>query len=282
MGITNNPFGKVKETQNQDAYYEQNIRFPGQYHDRETGLYYNWNRYYSPELGRYITSDPIGLLGGLNTYAYVSGNPTNFFDPYGLSEEPGWWGRQGQRISNFFTTGSLRFETNAEYASRMQRWEQAYRNGGPGALANEYRRDGTATGIVIMSTLVAGGISGAKPPYGGYVMTSSADEGLECLYRAVGPDELADIMSSGQFRSIPGLEGKYFTTSPQAASNYAQQAVRAFGDEPYTIVSTNAPTSVVNQPGISAIVDGGIPAYVIPNSSLPGLTPTIWNYSPLP
>ncbi|WP_447894331.1 RHS repeat-associated core domain-containing protein [Vreelandella sp. GE22] len=61
----------------------QPIRFQGQWHDEESGLYYNRHRYYDPQQGRYVSQDPIGLRGGTNLYAYV-GNPMGAVDPLGL------------------------------------------------------------------------------------------------------------------------------------------------------------------------------------------------------
>ncbi len=61
-----------------------NLRMPGQYYDSESGLFYNWNRYYSPAIGRYISSDPIGQEGGLNTFNYAESSPVMFIDPEGL------------------------------------------------------------------------------------------------------------------------------------------------------------------------------------------------------
>jgi RHS repeat-associated protein len=67
---------------------ENPFRFPGQYYDQETGLHYNYFRYYDPTTGRYVTPDPIGLEGGINLFVYVAGNPLRWVDPFGLQTSP--------------------------------------------------------------------------------------------------------------------------------------------------------------------------------------------------
>jgi len=93
------------------------------------------------------------------------------------------------------------------------------------------------------------------------------------------PDELLDIQQTGQFINRGSAEGKYFTSSMNDAANYARQAVNAFGDPPYTIIKTQGPNNLLPIP---VNVDGGIPAFVLPNNTLPSLTPTVMPTMPIP
>jgi RHS repeat-associated protein len=81
------PFGTTADNQNPGGLgtFVYNIRLPGQYYQAETGLNYNYNRDYDPTTGRYVESDPVGLYGGLSTYAYAGDAPPIFIDPFGTN-----------------------------------------------------------------------------------------------------------------------------------------------------------------------------------------------------
>jgi RHS repeat-associated protein len=72
------------EHEGHDEHVVLNLRFPGQYFDKESTLHYNGYRYYQPTTGRYVQADPIGLGGGENRFAYVNDNAINGSDPRGL------------------------------------------------------------------------------------------------------------------------------------------------------------------------------------------------------
>jgi len=102
-----------------------NLRFAGQYYDAETALHYNYFRYYDPNVGRYISSDPIGLVGGPNTYGYGFANPLTFTDRLGLlPPDPApegcewewkhtWWEKSGDPIAR--AVGSLKVRSKNCY-----------------------------------------------------------------------------------------------------------------------------------------------------------------------
>ena len=97
------PYGDTFPNENPQALgaYKYNLRFPGQYFDSETSHHYNHHRDYESTSGRYVQSDPIGLMGGINTYGYGMFSPLVYVDPYGLNPlEDGRRPRGGISIPN--------------------------------------------------------------------------------------------------------------------------------------------------------------------------------------
>ncbi|GAB3427935.1 hypothetical protein GCM10027320_05460 [Massilia solisilvae] len=127
------PFGKLVpvadsgKTAQASRPFELDLRLPGQYADKETGLYYNDHRYYDPARSRYLTADPLGLRGGSNAYAYVNGNPLKYIDPQGLvlfafdgtgnTDDPAWLAANSSSPSNVLQIFTLYADGNRRYVS---------------------------------------------------------------------------------------------------------------------------------------------------------------------
>ena len=111
-------------------------RFPGQWFQLESGLYYNWHRHYDPTTGRYVQPDPLGMPDGPNRFAYVNNSPLMYVDPKGLAEIPTpppnipggpWTENPGQRPGNFLGPKSPGGGGRGEL-----QWVPSEKEGGPG------------------------------------------------------------------------------------------------------------------------------------------------------
>jgi RHS repeat-associated protein len=258
-------------------------------------LYITRYRLYSATLSRFLSADPIGLGGGPNLYAYCLGNPLAYIDPLGLCGDQTYGFGSGdylddvdqflygegdaivgalQGLVNFVMNPS---QTTMDAMAAIAALDSTIRDFAD-SVSTAWNSGYRGQGQLVGGTLIAAATIAA--PYATSVSTASVGANSS-LYRAVGPAELADIQANNGFRNLGPAEGKYFTTSPEAAASYARQAVSGFGDPPYTLIQTSVPNSIFSglQP---AIVDRGIPTWVIPNDRLPGLVPQVLNTMPIP
>ncbi|PUA28482.1 MAG: hypothetical protein B0W54_18740 [Cellvibrio sp. 79] len=198
-----NIWGALRQIQGHGSFCP--FRFPGQYEDSETGLYYNRFRYYDPVDGQYISQDPIRLAGGMQVYGYVN-DPTIYIDPLGLSgkKNSGDCGTSNKRIGDVDTDelesiGSL----NAKKAGGTERLPSVLYSGGRTTLFH-YTSEENLGKILTSKTLFnSKGFEHARHGDGQYLADISPDSIVGLTKQDLTQEQIkAGQLSLGQLSSL--------------------------------------------------------------------------------
>lgn len=208
----NSAFGPIERVSSVGDF---NIGFPGQYLDTESGLWYNWHRFYDSQTGRYTQSDPIGLAGGINTYTYVGGNPISRVDPSGLFTEVFVWNSVGFRGSAF---GHVSADINGQnFSFGPGGWDRTYPSSADYVARNREFRGGTGYMLNLSPEQEAALGACLKSSTGAYSATSNncGTSVQSCL------DKVGANVGSWMF---PSMLGRALERSPltYGVTNYPQ------------------------------------------------------------
>lgn len=232
---------------NQDNPFEQNnLRFQGQYYDQETELHYNRYRYYEPHSARYVSKDPIGLSGGINTSAYVS-DPTQWVDPRGLaSNSIGSYGSvksASDTYEKYATSKSLK-DVAERYAAGKTANASIVAGVGFGGSV-EYKGDGVTTSTLEQSIGLYGGANisevvaqaGSRRD-GKYVEAC----GAAIKYKVCGGSNTDKVKPYGSIQKVQGSDigfkisrGQQTTVDHKAPPTPRPIQVGTWGQHPYDI-----------------------------------------------
>jgi RHS repeat-associated protein len=240
------PFGGNPPDENPSALgtFEFPLRFPGQYADKETNLHYTYFRDYDAGVGRYVQSDPIGLMGGLNTYSYVGSNPLTYTDETG---EIAWviaGAGIGAALNVAITVGY-----NA-YTGQSTTWQQVGAAAASGAISGAFGALGGPLGGTIARAIGARATSGfavagsaAFSAAGGYVGQVAAN--------CIDPANASDPLNAALWAGLSGgLAGNFISTPGLTTIRQAQY----FGPTTFAGVNRNA---IVPSAAASAALGGG-------------------------
>jgi len=280
-----NPTGTYHTQINPDFNH---LGFPGQYYDAETGLYYNWNRYYDPTTGRYISVDP--LRQGLNHYVYSFGNPIGYIDPEGLCTLRIVGGASEIVAGILLIPGTGGLGTAAAIviiANGLDNLVAGTRSaiGGPEGYQQailertiyNYVPNETAAGFIYAGTQIL-------IPYGGmkFAQYDKARLAAQTINNPI-PDRMARVIAGeGPYPTLgqPGAQDVFVTAADDISGMNASQISRRLTIDPsakYTVIEFDAPTSGIASPinrtnkGFvgKGLTGGGAREYVIPNQTIP-------------
>lgn len=186
---------------------EQPLRFQGQYEDEETGLFYNRHRYYDPDLGRYITHDPIGFFGGNNFFQYAP-QPTGWIDPLGLTRRK----RGGRRARKAQQKSSADCACESSSTDKIKELQGKFEELAERFLLPKYRKLDPDLKAGYTGSFRTGKVGNPKKPtFGSPINLKSFDIDYwiesDLLCDAFGKNLRADVDFRKLLSETPGFEG---------------------------------------------------------------------------